>query len=226
MMRTCQILMAKVASITASLWIVLALTREGILCMHARTPEAIDAAMLRDYFIPDILDFNSPNDSIWIRYGKREVNFGLGLFSPDEVKDMPTYFNYPCSKDVYYTMTFTGLDMPTRKHHDEREYRHWHIVNIPENQINQGDTLAEYIGPMYTNEDGLHRFIFFIFAQPNKTKMNFDEKKLTKTVHGKERVNFHTMEFAEKYGLKEPLCVNYFLMDRMAPTEPPTPPMI
>lgn len=62
--------MAKVASITASLWIVLALTREGILCMHARTPEAIDAAMLRDYFIPDILDFNSPNDSIWVCFSR------------------------------------------------------------------------------------------------------------------------------------------------------------
>lgn len=71
-------------------------------------------------------------------------------------------------------------------------------------------------------------FVFFVRTLVNFTQffVCFNFVFFNNRVQGKERVHFRTMKFAEKYKLGEPLCVNYFLMDRQAPTEPPTEPMI
>lgn len=90
-------------------------------------------------------------------FGNLEVNLGNEL-KPTNVRNIPTKIVYPFSKGKYYTLCMTDPDAPTRTKAIYREWLHWLVVNIPENKIDQGETLAEYIGSGPPPKTGLHRY--------------------------------------------------------------------
>ena len=47
-------------------------------------------------------------------------------------------------------------------------YIHWAIINIPSNDIKNGDILLPYKGPSPPYNTGKHRYIFNLYMQPNK----------------------------------------------------------
>ncbi|KHJ88864.1 phosphatidylethanolamine-binding protein [Oesophagostomum dentatum] len=57
------------------------------------------------------------------------------------------------SFSIFFTSTVAKIivfhadpDAPSRKEATYREWHHWLIVNVPENDIAKGDVLSEYIG--------------------------------------------------------------------------------
>lgn len=92
--------------------------------------------------------------------------------TPTQVKDRPTV-TYSADASAYYTLTMIDPDAPTRQHPDISEVRHWVVVNIPGNKVNDGQTLVEYIGSGPPQGTGLHRYIFLVFKQIEK--LAFDE---------------------------------------------------
>lgn len=80
---------------------------------------------------------------------------------------MPTVL-WESDKGALYTLLMTDPDAPSRQTPTFGEVRHWLVVNIPENKIEEGDTLFEYIGAGAPEGTGLHRYIFLVYKQSEK----------------------------------------------------------
>lgn len=51
-------------------------------------------------------------------------------------------------------------------------------MNIPESDVDKGDEVFEYIGAGPPANSGVHRYIFFVFKQPNG-KIEHNEPRTT-----------------------------------------------
>lgn len=96
--------------------------------------------------------------------------------TPRSVKDVPTV-TYTADEGSFYTLIKTDPDAPSRKAPALREIRHWLVVNIPGNKVQDGDHHVEYIGSGAPEGTGLHRYIFLLFKQPGK--ITLDEPRTT-----------------------------------------------
>jgi len=68
-------------------------------------------------------------------------------------------------------------DAPRRGGYN-REFRHWLVGNIPEENIAKGEILAEYVGPAPPKNTGKHRYVFLVYKQ-NQGAITFDERRLS-----------------------------------------------
>jgi len=156
--------------------------------------------------IPDVID-SVPINVIEIKYpSKAEVKLGNEL-TPTQVKDLPSVIKWATEENALYTICMTDPDAPSRQTPKYREWHHWLVVNIPENNVSKGDVLSEYVGSGPPKGTGLHRYVFLVYKQPNK--LTPDERKLTNR-SGEGRGQFKIRNFAKKYNLGEPIAGNFF----------------
>ena len=59
---------------------------------------------------------------------------------------MCIYCNLYHTKIQCLILFFTDPDAPSRANPTRREIRHWLVGNIPENKVNDGETLTAYVG--------------------------------------------------------------------------------
>lgn len=97
-------------------------------------------------------------------------------------------------------------DVPTGKGYN-REFRHWLVGNIPEENVAKGEVLAEYVGPATPKGTGKHRYVFLVYKQ-NQGSITFDERRLSNR-DGPQRKRFSIKKFAEKYNLEGPIAGNF-----------------
>ncbi|XP_013792173.1 protein D3-like isoform X2 [Limulus polyphemus] len=161
--------------------------------------------MEENEIVPDVLDV-TPTHLLEVKYGDDEVNLGNEL-TPTQVKDPPTYINYPFEANDFYTLCMTDPDAPSRQNPKFREWHHWLVVNIPGKDICKGEVLSDYIGSAPPKGTGLHRYVFVVYKQPEC--LNPTEKQLTNT-SGKHRGNFKIRDFAAKYDLGDPWAGNFY----------------
>merc|ERR1711973_958518 len=85
---------------------------------------------------------------------------------PDVIDTAPTNtikVEWPTEEGALYTLCMTDPDAPSRAEPTFREWHHWLVVNIPGNNISQGDVLSEYVGSGPPQGTGLHRYIFLAY---------------------------------------------------------------
>lgn len=99
--------------------------------------------------------------------------------TPTQVKDIPNV-TYKADDNAFYTLIMTDPDAPSRQNPKFREWRHWTVVNIPGNNVADGETLFEYIGAGPPQDTGLHRYVFLLYKQTGK--LPFNEKYIGKYV--------------------------------------------
>ncbi|XP_061394522.1 protein D3-like [Musca vetustissima] len=157
--------------------------------------------------IPDVLD-EAPMYLLKVTYsGGISADRGVEL-TPTQVKDQPNVEWEADSDDTYYALVMINPDIPSRENPAWREWTHWLVVNIPGNQIENGDVLREYVGSGARKDTGLHRYIILLFKQPEK--LEFDEKRHSNT-ESVGRENFYTRKFMEKYNLGTAWAGNVFV---------------
>lgn len=147
---------------------------------------------------------DSPNSKLSIVYLK-PVEFGQEL-KPSEVKETPLV-EWEASPTVYYTLVMYDPDAPSQANPSLADVKHWLVVNIPGNDVNSGEVIAEYIGSGASKGTGLHRYIFLVFEQPDK--LSFDEPKSGKKSL-EHRRNWSMRQFMKKYNLGKPFAGNFF----------------
>ncbi|XP_058803998.1 protein D2-like [Phymastichus coffea] len=150
---------------------------------------------------PDIIDI-SPNETIEIKYGKKEIQLGTEI-TPSEAKDIPE-IHYKYQGGILYTLVMTDPDIPVRGYN--REWQHWVVGNIPEDKVAKGEVLTEYVGPAPPKNSGLHRYVFLLYRQ-NQGSITFDERRIGN--RDKRRNRFSVKRFAKKYNLEGPIAGNY-----------------
>ncbi|XP_076242150.1 protein D2 [Calliopsis andreniformis] len=153
--------------------------------------------------VPDILT-TAPTEKIEVKYGDKALEFGNEL-TPTETHKIPE-IHYKHEGGVLYTLVMTDPDAPTGKGYN-REFRHWLVGNIPEENIAKGEVLAEYVGPAPPKGTGKHRYVFLVYKQ-NQGSITFDERRLS-TRDGPQRKRFSIKKFAEKYNLEGPIAGNF-----------------
>lgn len=165
--------------------------------------EVIDQ-LKKNQVIPDVIPA-APKAALQVTYGNAIVSLGNEL-TPTKVKDMPK-ITWQAEPNALYLLCMTDPDAPSRQNPKFREWHHWLVGNIPGNEIEKGEVLSEYVGSGPPKDTGLHRYVFLLYKQPKK--LQFDESRL-KNNSGKGRGKFSIKKFAEKYGLGDPVAVNFF----------------
>lgn len=157
--------------------------------------------------VPDVIDV-APTEKIEVKYGDKSIELGTEL-TPAETQKAPE-IHYKNEGGVLYTLIMTDPDVPGTKGY-RREFCHWLVGNIPEEKIEKGEVLAEYVGPAPPKDSGKHRYVFLIYKQ-NQGAITFDERRLS-TRDGQRRRRFSAKKFAEKYNLEGPLAGNFMKVE-------------
>lgn len=123
----------------------------------------IEKAFIAFELTPQIIPI-APKSVLMVSYpNDMNVNVGAEL-TPTQVQEMPNV-SWPSEKNTLYTILMTDPDAPSRQNPTAREYRHWMVINIPDNSIDDGLTIADYIGSDAPQGSGLHRYMFLVYKQ-------------------------------------------------------------
>lgn len=155
--------------------------------------------------VGDVIDVAPPKAAM-IKWPNEVISlFGLEL-TPTQVKDQPEV-KWPSEPNALYTIIFSDPDAPSRKNPIHREFLHWLVVNIKDNDIGSGQTIAEYIGSGPPKDTSKHRYVFLVFKQ--SARLSLDQPRISNT-NATGRANFNTREFAKKHNLGNPVASNFF----------------
>ncbi|XP_078608963.1 uncharacterized protein LOC144880582 isoform X2 [Branchiostoma floridae x Branchiostoma japonicum] len=180
------------------------------------TPEpdsnGVAAAFREHGIVPDVID-TAPTVAAEVTYNVTDdgvnstssVDFGNEL-TPTLVKSPPVV-TWPVDDGALYTLIMTDPDAPSRAKPRFREFHHWLVGNIPGNEIQNGETLSQYIGSAPPRRRGLHRYVFLVYRQPGA--LDFDERRLGNTSMA-HRGLFRTRAFVSKYNLGDPVAGNFY----------------
>jgi len=156
--------------------------------------------------VPDVVR-QAPAHPVEVKFGSSEVKFGNTL-TPTQVKDPPTHLQWPAENNSLYTLILTDPDAPSRQDPKFREWHHWLVVNIPGNNLKNGEVLAEYVGSGPPKGTGLHRYVYLVYKQPSKIT-DKEHGHLTNR-SGDKRGQFKTEQFVSKHKLEGPIAGNFF----------------
>ncbi|XP_037039774.1 protein D2-like [Bradysia coprophila] len=157
--------------------------------------------------VPDVISI-APKETVKVTFARGiTVDHGNEL-KPIQVRDIPEV-TWNADAETFYTLCLIDPDAPGREHAIYRCWQHWLVVNIPGTKVVEGDTLSEYIGSGPGRDTGLHRYVFLVYRQNGR--IDFDEKRSSKSCSREERRSFRTNEFAEKYQLGNPVAGNFYL---------------
>lgn len=157
--------------------------------------------------VPDVISV-VPKETVKVTFaGNVTVDLGNEL-RPIQVRDIPDV-TWNADADTFYSLCLIDPDAPNRKQPIYRHWQHWLVVNIPGTKVGEGETLSEYIGSGPGRDTGLHRYVFLVYKQNGK--IDFDEKRSSKSCSREERRSFDIREFAVKYQLGNPVAANFYL---------------
>ncbi|XP_039271823.2 protein D2-like isoform X1 [Styela clava] len=151
------------------------------------------------------LNLNTPCEQTEVSFGSIDVKKGGTKLTPTQVKFAPTV-KWTAEKDQFYTLLMMDLDAPSRKNPTFREWFHWGVINIPENNVNEGEVITTYMGSTPPKGTGPHRYVILVFQQSDKIK--FMDEKIGP--NGGFRGGQSAKKIAEKYGLGSPVAGTWF----------------
>ena len=95
------------------------------------------------------------------------------------------HVTYSSSQNELYTLVIWDPDAPNPS------FLHWLVVNIPEDQVQNGETIVEYMPP--TPPSGTHRYYVGLYRQPMTIQLSAEP----------ERAGFSINALVKKYSLEE-----------------------
>ncbi|XP_013193283.2 protein D3 [Amyelois transitella] len=165
----------------------------------------VSKAFVASKIVPDVIP-SAPSILVKLSYPSGAVASLGNELTPTQVKDQPSV-TYDADPNSYYTLVFTDPDNYDGPKKLYREWHHWLVVNIPGNNVSDGETLSGYIGSGPPEGTGIHRYVYILYKQPGK--LSFDERRLTnRSIEG--RAAFSTNEFAKKHNLGAPVGGNFY----------------
>ncbi|CAJ0951799.1 unnamed protein product, partial [Mesorhabditis belari] len=154
--------------------------------------------------VPDVIS-SPPQSVLQVTYNNGlTVNFGNEL-SRQQMMNRPSV-SWNADPNSLYTLIFTDPDAPSRANPTSREFKHWVVVNIPGNNVTQGQEVAGYRPAGPGQGSGLHRYVFLIYKQNRKIDAGFN----TPSKSTDARPGFNTNGFAQQKQLTL-VAGNYFM---------------
>ncbi|GAB0092983.1 hypothetical protein DMENIID0001_080350 [Sergentomyia squamirostris] len=163
--------------------------------------EAIGLKFKKFKIVPDVISI-APYQKMTVKYPNGTI-LNLGTYVKTvNVKGAPdvSWLN----KGQYHTLVMVDSDAG-----DFSEVNHWLIGNIPGDDIQRGEIIAEYFGSIPDSGSGTHRCIFLVFKQ--RALINFNEP-YSGFMDTANRIKFRVRDFAKKYSLGNPIAGNFYLV--------------
>ncbi|CAH0387423.1 unnamed protein product, partial [Bemisia tabaci] len=135
----------------------------------------LTADLLRHEIIPDCV-YDVPTIVCTVEWVNGKFASLGNLIPIDVVNSPPHWIDFKGNETEWYTLIMAGLDEPSHMTPTLREYLHWLVVNIPGNEIKEGQELASYNVPAPAEDTGIHRHVIVVYKQPKK--LAFDEKPI------------------------------------------------
>lgn len=165
---------------------------------YATAESADEGKMLKKFeIVPDVFKEDpGPVDCIKVAYEGKEFEAGAEL-TPKQSNQAPT-ISYPNDKDKFYTLVLTDPDAPARSNPLFREFIHWVVTDIPGDDVSNGTTVVDHLGPAPPHDSGLHRYVFLAFEQEKKGAVDVKEVAELYEGRGGKKVG----DIIQKYNLK------------------------
>jgi phosphatidylethanolamine-binding protein len=129
---------------------------------------------------------------------------------PPEHTVSPPFVTFSPAPSTHYTLIMTDPDAPSRANPTFREYIHWAVVNIPGNEVSQGEEVCSYMGAGPPYNTGPHRYLFLLYQQGRILTEKQVEK--VKSYLGP-RSGLHASEVAINLGMACPVGFDGFLSE-------------
>ncbi|XP_075221934.1 protein D3-like [Lycorma delicatula] len=141
------------------------------------------------------------------RTAEFDAHLGVTL-KPSDTRNPPFFEWYDADETDYYTAMIFDIDSPSVNKPIHRDWLHFLAVNSRGYiGMKRADVLVDYIGPWPLKHSGKHRYVGVVYMQPKR--MLFKERHIYNSDFISRR-NFSHREFAKKYNLGKPICVNFF----------------
>lgn len=129
-----------------------------------------------------------------LKFGNVSVNDskGINVLTVDQAQgDLEV--KWPSNLGQYYTVVMYDLDAPYPRIPNKSPFVHYLVVNVQDNSINYGQTLAKYIPPYPPTDSPPHRYVVEVYVQKNlKTDVTLSSS----------RDNFDVRKYSDYYGDK------------------------
>ncbi|XP_046964048.1 protein D1-like [Vanessa cardui] len=160
----------------------------------------VATAFLDNKLVPNI-EIVAPQSFITVNYSS--VNIDLGT----EVNPVQTLFppvvSYEANSTELYTFMFFGPDLPIDVVPRYTQFLHWLIVNIPGEDMENGDTVSTHFPP--TPYPGGFPYLFLLYKQNER----IDPEPLYSLRFILNRPGFDPVEFKRQHNLVGPLAGNF-----------------
>ncbi|CAK9302838.1 unnamed protein product [Gordionus sp. m RMFG-2023] len=105
------------------------------------------------------------SQNVQVMYDRGEISVNNGtVLKTSQVKDQPS-LKWKYAEDSLYTLIKIDPDAPSKADPTSREWRHWLVVNIPRDDVNEGNIVSSYKGAGPPKGTGFHRYIFLVYKQ-------------------------------------------------------------
>lgn len=148
-----------------------------------------------------------PPKQLAVRYGNTEVYPGITL-TPSMTKSYPQ-IRFDNEPGVFYALIMNDPDFPSRSDPKFAEFSQWLVLNIHDGDVNKGDAIHEYTGPLPSRGTGHHRYVFMLYKQP-RGRIDVSGMKKLNSRSWEGRKNQSMKEFAKKYQLQDATFGNFF----------------
>lgn len=124
------------------------------------------------------------------------------VFGPPRVK-------WDANQRKLYTLILVDLDVKSRAFPTQRSYKQWVVINIPGDNVVEGNEVFGYVGAAPIRGTRYHRYVFLVYEQPDG-RLDYDRPVVPAT-SGHNRTNTDVMHYTEKFGLRDPIFGNFFV---------------
>ncbi|TRY74668.1 hypothetical protein TCAL_11922, partial [Tigriopus californicus] len=149
--------------------------------------------------VPFVFD-SIPAGLININFGTHNcVHMGTDI-NPESSAYEPSSVSWPSKDGLLYTLLLIDVD--------DQNKLHWLVINIPQDDLLKGDTVAKYSSP--TPPLGhTHRYVMIVMSQEqyfvDLVVQRYSRNEACET-HG----NINLTDFQTAQGLSQPVAVNFF----------------
>lgn len=159
--------------------------------------EAFRNAKIVDELIP-----TPPFELLDVEFEFGKVNIS-GELAPKDVRNRPKVSWSRAKDDEFYSLIMTDVG----RYHVE--WLHWHVSNIPGDNVEQGQTLTSFFPSAPPKGTGEHRYALLMYKQQGK--IDFNGHVLIPTFQMNGRDSFSTRVFADKNQLGAPVAGNFYV---------------
>lgn len=159
---------------------------------------AADNPFVTSELVPDVIDA-PPENELKVDFGNgNSVSYGNEL-TPTQVSKQPS-LSWPAESGQLFTVFMVDPDAPSRTNTSLREYLHFMVGNVPDNDMDKGTTLAPYMGSAPPKDSGFHRYTLLVYKQPGKIE--------TSAISS--RAKFSVRNYTSTNQLGGPVAGNFF----------------